>query len=148
MLLIWRMLGWACLLGILALVVTQLINIVIARYQLYFEKKRRTVTDEKLQRTTQFIESIRHLRWYGWQDAWLKNILESRQKELHLRVIQIFFSTTLAFILRFGSGLFPAVVSVNLARNFVPLADFVPGLLRIYSHGRQATPCRSHLSRH
>lgn len=42
-------------------------------------------------------------------DAWLKDILESRQKELHLRVIQIFFQTTLAFILKFGGGLFPAV---------------------------------------
>ncbi|CAO2652813.1 Nn.00g022240.m01.CDS01 [Neocucurbitaria sp. VM-36] len=108
-LLIWRMLGWACLLGVLALGVSQLLNIVIARYLIYFEKKRRAATDEKLQRTTQFIESIRHLRWYGWQEAWLKGILESRQKELHLRIIQIFFTTSLAFILRFGSGLFPAV---------------------------------------
>jgi ABC-type multidrug transport system fused ATPase/permease subunit len=108
-LLIWRMLGWSCLLGFVALVASQLINIVIARYQVYFEKKRRAATDEKLQRTTQFIESIRHLRWYGWQDAWLKGIMESRQKELHLRVVQIFLNTTLSFIMRFGSGLFPAI---------------------------------------
>lgn len=108
-LLIWRMLGWACLFGVIALAVSQLVNIAIARFQVYFEKKRRVATDEKLQKTTQFIESIRHLRWYGWQDSWLKGILESRQKELHLRVIQIIFSTSLAFILRFGSGLFPAV---------------------------------------
>lgn len=108
-LLIWRMLGWACLLGVLALLASQLINIVIARFQVYFEKKRRVATDEKLQRTTQFIESIRHLRWYGWQDSWMKGILESRQLELHYRIIQIVFTTSLAFILRFGSGLFPAV---------------------------------------
>lgn len=108
-LLIWRMLGWSCLLGVLALVVTQLFNVLIARYQVYFEKRRRKATDEKLQRTTQFIESIRHLRWYGWHEAWLKGILESRQTELHLRVLQIIFTTSLAFIMRFGSGLFPAV---------------------------------------
>lgn len=108
-LLIWRMLGWACLLGVLALAASQLINIVIARLQVHYEKKRRVATDEKLQRTTQFIESIRHLRWYGWQDSWMKDILESRQKELHLRIIQIFFTTSLAFMLRFGSGMFPAV---------------------------------------
>jgi ABC-type multidrug transport system fused ATPase/permease subunit len=108
-LLIWRMLGWACLLGVVALAASQLVNIFIARFQVYFEKKRRVATDEKLQKTTQFIESIRHLRWYGWQDAWMKGILESRQKELHLRIIQIIFSTSLAFMLRFGSGLFPAV---------------------------------------
>ena len=108
-LLIWRMLGWSCLLGVLALAVTQLLSVVVARYQVYFEKRRRKATDEKLQRTTEFIDSIRHLRWYGWHEAWLKGILESRLKELHLRVLQIIFNTSLAFIMRFGSGLFPAV---------------------------------------
>jgi ABC-type multidrug transport system fused ATPase/permease subunit len=108
-LLIWRMLGWACLFGVVALAATQLVNVTIARFQIRFEKKRRVATDEKLQKTTQFIESIRHLRWYGWQGSWLKGIIESRQKELHLRVIQIIFSTSLAFMLRFGSGLFPAI---------------------------------------
>ncbi|KAF2180532.1 P-loop containing nucleoside triphosphate hydrolase protein [Zopfia rhizophila CBS 207.26] len=107
--LIWRMLGWACLLGVVALVGTQSINVVISRYMVYFEKRRRAATDVKLQRTTQFIESIRHLRWYGWQDAWLKGILEARQKELNLRIVQIFFSTSLSFIIMFGAGLFPAV---------------------------------------
>jgi ABC-type multidrug transport system fused ATPase/permease subunit len=108
-LLIWRMLGWACLFGVVALGASQVVNIIIARAQIYFEKKRRVATDEKLKRTTQFIESIRHLRWYGWQDSWMKGILESRQKELHLRIVQIILSTSLAFMLRFGSGLFPAV---------------------------------------
>jgi ABC-type multidrug transport system fused ATPase/permease subunit len=108
-LLIWRMLGWSCLLGVLVLAVTQLLSVVVARYQVYFEKRRRKATDEKLQRTTEFIDSIRHLRWYGWHEAWLKGILESRLKELHLRVLQIIFNTSLAFIMRFGSGLFPAV---------------------------------------
>jgi ABC-type multidrug transport system fused ATPase/permease subunit len=114
--LIWRMLGWACLLGVLALGASQLLNIVIARFQVHFEKKRRVATDEKLQKTSQFIESIRHLRWYGWQGAWLEGILESRQKELHLRIINIFFTTSLAFILRFGSGLFPAVAFYAFTR--------------------------------
>jgi ABC-type multidrug transport system fused ATPase/permease subunit len=108
-LLIWRMLGWACLLGVVALAASQLVNIAIARFQVYFEKKRRVATDEKLQKTSQFIESIRHLRWYGWQKPWMESILESRRKELHLRIIQIILSTSLAFMLRFGSGLFPAV---------------------------------------
>lgn len=108
-LLIWRMLGWSCLLGVLALFVTQSLNVILARYKVYFEKKRRVATDEKLQRINQFIESIRHLRWYGWQESWLNGILESRQKELHLRVVLIVFETTLAFIVKFGVGLFPLV---------------------------------------
>ena len=109
MLLIWRMLGWSCLLGILTLLISQSFNVIIARLQIKYEKKRRVATDEKLQKTTQFIESIRHLRWYGWQDSWLKGILEARQNEMHLRIIQIFLTTSLSFVLRFGGGLFPVV---------------------------------------
>ncbi|PVI04510.1 ABC bile acid transporter-like protein [Periconia macrospinosa] len=107
--LIWVMLGWSCLIGAVALLITQSANVAIARGKVYFEKKRRSATDEKLKRINQFIESIRHLRWYGWQDAWLDGVLESRQKELHLRVILIFFSTSIAFLMKFGGGLFPAV---------------------------------------
>jgi ABC-type multidrug transport system fused ATPase/permease subunit len=108
-LLIWNMLGWSSLLGLLALLATQSINVLVARWEVYFEKKRRAATDEKLQRINQFIESIRHLRWYGWQDAWLEEIMVSRQKELHLRIIQIVFQTSMSFLLKFGSGLFNVV---------------------------------------
>lgn len=68
--LIWLMLGWSCLLGALALLFTQFGNVAIARGKVYFEKKRRVATDEKLKRVNQFIESIRHLRWYGWQGTY------------------------------------------------------------------------------
>ncbi len=108
-LLIWRMLGWSCLVGVLALALSQVINVAIAQLQVHIEKKRRVATDEKLQRINQFIESIRHLRWYGWQETWLEGIMDARQKELHLRLISAFITTSLAFILRIGSGLFPAV---------------------------------------
>ncbi|KAH7382532.1 P-loop containing nucleoside triphosphate hydrolase protein [Phaeosphaeria sp. MPI-PUGE-AT-0046c] len=114
--LVWQMLGWACLLGVVALAASQLVNIAIARLQIYFEKKRRVATDEKLQKTTQFIESIRHLRWYGWQDSWMKGILDSRQEELHYRLISIILTTSLAFMLRLGSGLFPAVAFFALTK--------------------------------
>ena len=136
------MLGWSALLGALALVVTQALNVIIARFQIYFEKKRRAATDEKLQRTTQFIESIRHLRWYGWQEAWLSGVLESRLKELHLRVVIIFISTSLAFVMRFGSGLFPVVafyafttlagrpLSVDLIFPAIDLFNLLEGYLR------------------
>lgn len=107
--LIWRMIGWACLLGAVALLVTQAIYVAIARFLIRFEKKRRAVTDQKLQRTTQFIESIRHLRWYGWQDAWRKGIMEVREKELRLRIVLIALQTTLAFLGHLGTGAFPAI---------------------------------------
>lgn len=84
--LIWRLMGRSSLYGVGILVLGVIINRRVMRYYVAVEKKRRAVTDEKLQRTSQFIESIRHLRWYDWQAAWLDQIMEARRAELRKRV--------------------------------------------------------------
>ncbi|KAL9615409.1 MAG: hypothetical protein Q9167_000087 [Letrouitia subvulpina] len=78
-----------------------------ARILLGQEKKRRVATDSKTHKITQFVESIRHLRWYGWQKAWLDRILEKRQRELNLRVVTGLLSIVINFINSLASGMFP-----------------------------------------
>ncbi|KAK5000069.1 hypothetical protein LTR66_001016 [Elasticomyces elasticus] len=107
--LIWRLIGWPCLLGVLAVVAAQCINALLARVLLHWERKRRTVTDNKIQKTSQFVEAIRHLRWYGWQDAWLSQIMETRKQELHIRVITSVWNMLVSFVNIFSAGLFPVV---------------------------------------
>nr|POE99453.1 atp-dependent bile acid permease [Quercus suber] len=82
-----RVLGWSSLIAVLMLVLCQALSALLARIMIYYEKKRRGATDSKLQVITQFVEAIRHLRWYGWQNAWLEDILQAREKELRLRVV-------------------------------------------------------------
>ena len=86
LILLWRILGAASLFGILILLAGMAFNVLLMRLLLAIERVRREVTDAKLQRTTQFVEAIRHLRWYAWQDAWLDTIMESRKVELRKRV--------------------------------------------------------------
>ncbi|GME29279.1 putative ABC transporter protein [Neofusicoccum parvum] len=69
--LIWKLLGWPCLFGVTAVIVAQLLNAVYIRLLLRWERVRRVATDKRLHATSQFIEAIRHLRWYDWQDQWL-----------------------------------------------------------------------------
>ena len=107
--LIWKLIGWPCLIGVLTIFVAQGLIAVIIRILLKWEFVRRKATDTKLQKVTQFVEAIRHLRWYGWQDYWAKQIMDSRQKELNLRVITSLWQSTIAFISIFASGLFPVV---------------------------------------
>ncbi|KAK0721995.1 hypothetical protein B0T26DRAFT_850270 [Lasiosphaeria miniovina] len=85
--LIWNILGPASLSGIIVLLVGMGINAFFMRLLLRIERVRRTVTDSKLQRISQFVESIRHLRWYDWQDSWLAQIMESRRAELTKRIM-------------------------------------------------------------
>ncbi|KLU93098.1 multidrug resistance-associated protein 6, partial [Magnaporthiopsis poae ATCC 64411] len=85
--LIWNLLGPSSLLGILVIVLAQGVNAVLIRGLVKLERTRRAISDVKLQVTSQFVETIRHLRWYDWQDRWLKEILETRNLELRYRVL-------------------------------------------------------------
>ncbi|KAJ9161727.1 p-loop containing nucleoside triphosphate hydrolase protein [Coniochaeta hoffmannii] len=107
MALIWHFLGPASLLGLAFLVVAQLINAGVIRAQLRVERARRAVTDSKLQMTSQFVESIRHLRWYDWHEKWLAEILALRQAELYKRLVSNLLSATIMAVNQFSAYLLP-----------------------------------------
>ncbi|KAF2805709.1 ABC bile acid transporter-like protein [Mytilinidion resinicola] len=107
--LVWRILGWPCLLGMLTVILAQVINAFIARAIVRWERKRRIATDGKLQKISQFVEAIRHLRWYGWQETWLTDIMEARQHELNLRIVTGVLRLFIYYFNSLASGLFPVV---------------------------------------
>jgi ABC-type multidrug transport system fused ATPase/permease subunit len=107
--LVWTLFGPSCFLGILAVLVAQAMNAVITRFLLRRERLTRAATDARLQITSQFVEAIRHLRWYGWQDHWLRQVMEARQHELNRRIITKLCTTSINFINAFASGVFPVV---------------------------------------
>ncbi|KAF2453467.1 ABC transporter, partial [Lineolata rhizophorae] len=107
--LIWKLLGWPCLIGMLTVIIAQLINVALVRALLRWERLRRAVTDAKLQITSQFVEAIRHLRWYDWQYEWLVKILDSRHEELRLRLMTNLWHTAISTTNLFASAMFPVV---------------------------------------
>ncbi len=105
--LLWKILGPASLLGILVLILAQTANLFVIRLWVRWETRRREVTDVKLQIISQFIEAIRHLRWYDWQDKWLGRILSQRQKELKYRIITNLFSKGVDVMNQLAASFFP-----------------------------------------
>lgn len=95
--------------GVLSVFFAQAANAVIARILLGYERKRRVATDTKIQKVSQFVESIRHLRWYGWQDTWLRQIMSARQEELNLRIVTALWRILLMFLNVFSTGMFPVI---------------------------------------
>ncbi|KAK4652217.1 hypothetical protein QC762_609180 [Podospora pseudocomata] len=95
--LIWKILGPAALSGALVILLGMAVNVLLMKVFVNIERARRSITDVKLQRTSQFVESIRHLRWYDWQDAWLEQIMDSRRAELVKRatanIVSLFIKT-------------------------------------------------------
>ena len=102
--LIWRLLGWPAFVGVAVVVVAQILNYLLALVNIRFEKVRRAATDKRLQQTSQYVESIRHLRWYGWQNHWLKNVFKARQKELNMKVVAYIWNQIIVFNNVFSSG--------------------------------------------
>lgn len=105
--LIWRMLGWSCLVGVAVVIIAQVFNYLLARILVVWEKKRRRAVDVKLQKITHYVEAIRHLRWYGWHSTWLQGIMTARQRELNLRVVVYLWNTAIKFVNSLASGMLP-----------------------------------------
>lgn len=104
-----RLLGWPSMIAVLAMIVAQGINVLLARIMVHFEKKRRLATDKKLQLISQFVEAIRHLRWYGWESAWLTQIMSARQKELNLRIVTSLWRLSIGFVNTLALDLTPVI---------------------------------------
>jgi ABC-type multidrug transport system fused ATPase/permease subunit len=93
----------------LAVIIAQIINAFVARAIVRWERKRRIATDGKLQKVSQFVEAIRHLRWYGWQETWLTDIMEARQHELNLRIVTGVLRLFISYFNSLASWLFPVI---------------------------------------
>ncbi len=106
--LIWKLIGWPCLFGVLVVLLAQGFNVLITtKILLRWERRRRTATDSKLQKITEYVGTIRHLRWYGWQDFWQEKIMQARQSELNLRIITSLCGILIGFTNNLASGMFP-----------------------------------------
>lgn len=108
--LVWQFLGWPCLLGVAWVIFIQLINAGAVTQIIRREKLRRAATDSRLQATSQFVEAIRHLRWYDWQGKWLDKIMVARNHELKIRVITGLWAAFMGTINISAGALFPVVV--------------------------------------
>ncbi|KAF2481208.1 putative ABC transporter [Neohortaea acidophila] len=104
-----RLLGWSSLLAVVAVVIAQAIIAILVRFRVHYERRMRAARDNRLQVVSQFVEAIRHLRWYGWQHAWLTKITAARQKELHLRIVLGLYVTVIGFINTLASETSPVI---------------------------------------
>ncbi|KAL2753561.1 hypothetical protein ACRALDRAFT_2139965 [Sodiomyces alcalophilus JCM 7366] len=115
--LVWQLLGWPCLLGLACVTVAQALNGLAIRRLLDSERLRRVATDDRLQATSQFVEGIRHLRWYDWQSKWIDRIAGTRQRELDQRIVTGLWRIAIATTNVASATLFP--VATFFAYTFV-----------------------------
>ncbi|KAK1579746.1 ABC transporter [Colletotrichum navitas] len=105
--LVWQLLGYSCLFGMACVVLAQMLNTIFITQLLKNERVRRAATDARLQSTSQFVEGIRHLRWYDWQSKWLDSIMATRRHELRTRVVTGLWSIAISTLNIASGTLFP-----------------------------------------
>jgi ABC-type multidrug transport system fused ATPase/permease subunit len=105
----WSLLGPSCFLAVFSVLIAQGITAYLTRYQIFWMNRRKIARDERLQVSSQFIEVIRHLRWYGWQTHWLENVLKVRQKELWVRVVLHLWFILINIVNAFSILMFPVI---------------------------------------
>ncbi|KAK1528147.1 ABC transporter [Colletotrichum paranaense] len=115
--LVWQLLGWSCMFGMLCVLLAQMLNTVFITQLLKRERVRRAATDARLQSTSQFVEGIRHLRWYDWQSKWLDAIMVTRRHELRTRVVTGLWSIAISTLNITSGTLFP--VATFFAYTFI-----------------------------
>jgi ABC-type multidrug transport system fused ATPase/permease subunit len=105
--LIWVFLGPSCLVGSIVIMVAQVLNGLLARVAVKWRRYLKKATDARIQANSQFIESLRHLRWYAWHDKWLDKVMATRRHELNLRLVSIFISLASYYINVVSGLVFP-----------------------------------------
>jgi ABC-type multidrug transport system fused ATPase/permease subunit len=111
--LIWDLLGPSCLLGVLVLLVSQVFTLILSRLQMRWRRFEKRAKDDRIHLTSTYIETIRHLRWYAWQDSWLKKVFAVRRHELNVRVVRFCLSFLIYVITTCAGAVFPAVAFIG-----------------------------------
>lgn len=106
---IWRLMGPSSFLAILVVFSANVITAGLSKIQASWRQRKKKATDARLNANSQYIEVLRHLRWYSWQDSWLKNVMAARRYELDIKIVLMALNITIYFFNVLASTLFPVV---------------------------------------
>ncbi|KAE9977417.1 hypothetical protein EG328_002066 [Venturia inaequalis] len=106
---IWRLMGPSSFLAILVVFTANIITAGLSKIQASWRQRKKKATDARLNANSQYIEVLRHLRWYSWQDSWLKNVMAARRHELDIKIVLMALNITIYFFNVLASTLFPVV---------------------------------------
>ncbi|KAJ7589468.1 multidrug resistance-associated ABC transporter [Mycena floridula] len=92
-------LGYSALVGLAVLILAFPIQVIIVKQMFSHSKKAITITDQRLKTITEILQGIRLVKFYAWEDFYLKSINTVRAKEIsELRKLVTWRSVLIAII--------------------------------------------------
>nr|XP_019050369.1 ATP-binding cassette transporter [Kwoniella bestiolae CBS 10118]OCF29299.1 ATP-binding cassette transporter [Kwoniella bestiolae CBS 10118] len=82
--LLYRILSWSALVGMLTMVITLPIPGLITKFNAQFQHRRMAATDSRVDSITEAIGALRMIKMFGWEDRIKERIAAKREDELHL----------------------------------------------------------------
>ncbi|KAG8988966.1 hypothetical protein FRB94_014789 [Tulasnella sp. JGI-2019a] len=95
---LYRILGWSCFAGISVVLLAYAVNYPLAMINLRLMKKSWASKDIRMSYVNEFIQSIRFLKYMGWESQWADRVRTARNVELSIRVKQNTVDVITSFI--------------------------------------------------
>ncbi|OAQ99803.1 hypothetical protein LLEC1_00714 [Akanthomyces lecanii] len=107
---LFQLVGWPCLVGIVLALSGSPFESWIMRYIGDHEQRLKTAQDLRISLASEYLRSIKIIKYFGWEESAARNITEARATEQkHVKAIDI-FSTGLALI----ANIFPILSLITL----------------------------------
>lgn len=116
---LWKLMGWAIVIGISWLLVVLVLNQPIMYYANKLEDKMQSFTDERVRRVTEVVSAIQVVKCYAWEGAATEKVKEGRRKELGAMWKQTLLWTCV-------EGLWQSVVPITTAIMFTSYSIIYP----------------------
>lgn len=82
--LLYRLLGWPALVGSFLIIALLPLNYKIARWVASLQKRGLEITDRRIQKLNETFLSIRIIKFFAWEEQFLKSVMDIRAEELRV----------------------------------------------------------------
>ncbi|KAH3667094.1 hypothetical protein WICMUC_005441 [Wickerhamomyces mucosus] len=96
--LLYNLLGWSALVGAFSILILSPINFLLVKWLGDLQKKTLKFTDKRIQKLNETLQSIRIIKFFAWENKFIKEILEIRKFELYYIKLRSIVWTLSAFI--------------------------------------------------
>lgn len=80
--LLYKLIGWSALVGSLSIIALLPLNYKLARWSASLQKTMLGITDKRIQKLNETLQSIRIIKFFAWEDNFISNIMKIREEEL------------------------------------------------------------------
>ncbi|KAG8930351.1 hypothetical protein FRC00_001199 [Tulasnella sp. 408] len=95
---LYSILGWSCFAGVGVVLLAYLVNWPLAKFDISLTRKSWAAKDLRMSYVDEFFQSIRFLKYMGWERAWSNKVRTARDAELKIRVKQSIVDVIISFI--------------------------------------------------